>query len=121
MNAQELYDAVKHSPSKAWPESALCKDAPAVAYAFAFKRFVWTESMGQPGTELVVDAYAEVMFDGSLSRWLDRHENHYTISTSNDGFSVYSACMGTEAKLLGRGKTKVDALAAAVKTVGGGS
>ena len=44
-------------------------------------------------------------------------ENHFVLSQHNFGVDVFSACMGTDGKLLGKGPTLREALKEAVTLV----
>lgn len=65
------------------------------------------------GLEHVHPDDARAQIERRLLDWLDRNQNHYTISNFNGGTSIHSACMGSDGMRLGTGKTRFHALLAA--------
>lgn len=48
-------------------------------------------------------------------RYLLENENHFVLSKNNFGVDVFSACMGCDGKLIGKGPTLREALKSAIK------
>lgn len=110
MNATEIFAVMDKVTREAWPEG--------VTYAAETERnYAQFRVYGQA----IPDHHAELLFEAAMARHLDKHENHWTVSRSNTDYTVFSACMGTEAKRLGSGPTKLEALAAACGQIGGGA
>lgn len=121
MTPSELYEVVKDVPRIAWPLSdnrewrLVYREEEGLRPA----AFWWRAEGGKfDGTWSNSEMNPALLFEASMTRWLENeYDVHTSIATHTDGlFRIYTG-IGV---CSGKGPTKLHALAAACKAVGGG-
>lgn len=111
MKAVEIFNAVSNVPPSAMPQGLDFRRATQLADGVELAdRWI-------AGDWPVTAEWAALILEGHFSRILDRQVNHWGTVTSTVDVSVVSLCRGHDGKSIGKGATRLHALAAAVSLV----
>lgn len=111
MNAMQLYEIVKDVPKEAWPQSAHCDGKPAICLSHGEGYWVMTGYLGLPEDRVVDVAYATLMFEASMMRWLENELNGIELDRDSYEHSVQWGWGGAV------GNTRIGSLAIACRAV----